>query len=213
MKILIVTATPFELEPFQSHFKIAGDTMEINQHSVNLLATGVGMTATAFALGKKLAHNQYDVAINAGIAGAFDRSLRIGEVVTVGWDSFSELGAEDGEDFITIDELNLGKSSIKANHSPGFTGLSTLKNVRGITVNKVHGNDESIYTTVNRLNPQTESMEGAAFFFACNHSHLPCLQIRAISNYVERRNRDSWDIPLAVHNLNATLIELINKLS
>ena len=62
------------------------------------------MTATAFALGRELATNQYDLAINLGIAGSFDRNIALGEVVEVTDDRFSELGAEDDEAFLTIDE-------------------------------------------------------------------------------------------------------------
>lgn len=212
MKILLVSATISEIEPALSHFKSPGNEAKMNWNSIDRIITGVGMTATAFALGKALSTSRYDFAVNAGIAGAFDRSLTIGEVVSVGLDCFAELGAEDGEDFLPIDELGLGKSSIKPDLSVEKFSVPPLKKVRGITVNKVHGNDESIYTTVTRLNPQTESMEGAAFFYACNQAQLPCLQVRAISNYVERRNRDSWNIPLAIKNLNDTLIELLANL-
>ena len=59
------------------------------------------MVATAFALGKHLAINQYDLAINLGIAGSFDRNIALGEVVEITEDTFAELGAEDDEDFIT----------------------------------------------------------------------------------------------------------------
>jgi futalosine hydrolase len=56
-------------------------------------------------------------------------------------------------------------------------------------------------------------MEGAAFFYACRQFNIPCLQIRAVSNYVEKRNRDNWDIPLAIKNLNNFAIELVNRIS
>lgn len=170
------------------------------------------MTATAFSLGTELASKNYDLAINAGIAGAFDRSLKTGDVVSVGLDCFAELGAEDGENFLSIDELGFGKASIKPEIAFTHPGISTLKKVRSITVNKVHGNDESIYTISERLNPQTETMEGAAFFYACNKTNLPCLQLRAISNYVEQRNRDNWNIPIAIKNLNNTLIEILTNI-
>ncbi|MFD2161482.1 futalosine hydrolase [Paradesertivirga mongoliensis] len=212
MKILLVAATASEIEPLLSHFNIIENGGTIKGNSLDILVTGVGMTATAFAMGRALGLNQYDLAINAGIAGAFDRSLKTAEVVAVTLDCFAELGAEDGEDFLTIDELGFGRSSVKPEHTFEHRNIDALKKAKGITVNKVHGNDESIYTTVTRLNPQVESMEGAAFFYACNQSNLPCLQVRAISNYVERRNRDTWKIPLAIQNLNAVLIELLNDL-
>ena len=211
MKILLVAATESEIEPTFSYINSLENAGSSNGNVIHVLITGVGMTSTSFALGSALALTEYDLAINGGIAGAFDRSLKIGEVVWVSLDCFSELGAEDGEDFLSIDELGFGKSSIKPLHL--YKGsLVSVKQVRSITVNKIHGNDESIYKIVERLNPQTESMEGAAFFYACNEVNLPCLQIRAISNYVERRNRGNWNIDLAIKNLNVTLIDVLKDL-
>jgi futalosine hydrolase len=41
---------------------------------------------------------------------------------------------------------------------------------------------------------------------------IPCAQIRAVSNFIEKRNRDNWNIALAIKNLNETAIEIINNL-
>jgi len=84
-----------------------------------------------------------------------------------------------------------------------------LKNVGAITVNTVHGNEASIKKVTERLSPQLESMEGAAFFHACTQMDVPCIQIRAVSNYVEKRNRDSWNIGLAIKNLNTFAVEFL----
>jgi len=59
--------------------------------------------------------------------------------------------------------------------------------------------------------PVTESMEGAAFFYACKQAGVPCLQIRAVSNYVEKRNRDAWQIGLAIKNLNSFAAEFLDR--
>lgn len=214
MNILLVAATRPELEPLLQYCASKDVSGRIvNKHDLDFLFTGVGMTATAFSMGQKLAQKQYDLALNCGIAGAFDRSLRIGEVTVVNIDCFSELGAEDGNDFIPIDLLGLGKSGSKPASIPDVPFLNSLRKVRAITVNRVHGNDETIFETAQRLNPQVETMEGAAFFYACNQMDLPCIQIRSISNYVERRNRENWNLPLAVENLNSILVKLLNDLS
>jgi futalosine hydrolase len=55
-------------------------------------------------------------------------------------------------------------------------------------------------------------MEGAAFFYACREAGVPCLQIRAVSNYVEKRNRDNWHIGLAIKNLNTFAMDLLKML-
>ena len=76
----------------------------------------------------------------------------------------------------------------------------------------MHGNKRSITEIINRLNPDIENMEGAAFFQVCNTFNVPCIQIRAISNKVERRNKDNWNLPLAIKNLNNKLVEIISEL-
>jgi len=203
MKLLLVAATPQEIQLFIDQKGPFGSDVEV-------LITGVGMVATAFALGKKLIKEKFDLAINAGIAGAFDRHFSIGDVVSVKEDHFSELGAEDNEDFIPIDTLGFGKSLLKP--VGNFPFGDRLSEVTAITVNKVHGSSASIHRTQAALNPQIESMEGAAFFYACEQFALPCIQIRSISNYVEPRNRESWNIPLAIKNLNTELIQIVEQL-
>ena len=56
-------------------------------------------------------------------------------------------------------------------------------------------------------------MEGAAFFYVCLQEKIPFLQIRSISNYVEKRNKSNWNIPLAIDNLNVVLLDIINSLN
>jgi len=212
MKLLIVAATLPEIQPLLSAFSIGSDSAEkqIGKHSVTVLTTGPGMVPTAFSLGRHLATKSYDLAINIGIAGSFDFDLTLGSVCLVIKDTFADLGAEDGEEFLPLDQLGLGTTVQSQRPNPGFKA-NQLKEVTGITVNKVHGNELSIEKAITRFNPQIESMEGAAFFYACNQSDVSCIQIRAISNYVERRNRDKWDISLAIKNLNETIINLLEE--
>lgn len=202
MKILLAAATTREIAPVLDRI----DSPLLKNHRIDALITGVGMVATAYSLGKQLAVNSYDIAINAGIAGSFDRTLQPGEVVHVSEDTFAEMGAEDGEDFLPIDKLGFGESRIV----PMATNLQThLKQVKAITVNRVHGNETTIYNIMSRFHPQIESMEGAAFYFCCNQAGIPSLQIRSISNYVERRNRENWNINLAVKTLNDVIFNLL----
>jgi len=55
-----------------------------------------------------------------------------------------------------------------------------------------------------------ESMEGAAFLFACLKKGIPCFQLRSISNYIEPRNLNNWNIPHAIGFLNKGLDEIIS---
>ncbi|MGI4751020.1 MAG: futalosine hydrolase [Janthinobacterium lividum] len=201
MKTLLVAATQPEIQPLLNHFG--------EEKPFNVLITGVGMVATAFALGEHFAQKKYDLAINLGIAGSFDRTLNLGEVVEIEEDTLSELGAENGTEFLPIEQLGFGESRFRP-IDPML--LLSVKKVRAITVNTVHGEENSIQNITKRLQPQLESMEGAAFFYACKRSMVPSMQIRSVSNYVEKRNRENWKIGLAVKNLNDFAIELLKKL-
>lgn len=204
MNILLVTATQAEIQPLLTHFG--------EEKPFDVLITGVGMVATAFALGQQFAQKKYDLAINLGIAGSFDRDIALGEVVEITEDILAEFGAEDNNQFLTIEELGFGESVFSASHQLDPMLLLPIKKLRSVTVNTVHGEEKSIQKTTERLKPQLESMEGAAFFYACKRSRVPALQIRSVSNYVEKRNRENWKIGLAVKNLNDFAIELLEKL-
>ena len=224
MRILIVAATEPELWPLISDYGFSAfespdnNGLKILKSSsrfpaVEILITGVGMVATAFALGRHRVGNSYDLLLNLGIAGSFEPSIPLGEIIEVQEDTMAELGAEDGKDFLTIDQLGFGEGKFYPS-----TGLSNLYNLfnnfhlrkaNAVTVNTVHGDETSIAATAKRLNPQIESMEGAAFFYACKQLNLPCIQIRAVSNYVEKRNRDAWQIGLAIKNLNNFAAEFL----
>lgn len=207
-KMLIVAATREELAPLYGQFGWQ-PTKLVERSDFDLLITGVGMTATAFEMGRQLS-DRYDLVLNVGIAGSFDRTIPLGTVVNVTHDTFAELGAEDGDDFIGIDQLGYGKSSYQSPFKSTSNLVNELPKVKGITVNTVHGNTRSIEEIRARLDVQTESMEGAAVHYACEQMNIPTLQVRSISNYVERRNRANWEIGLAVKNLNDWLINFLN---
>ena len=221
MRVLIVAATQPEVDPLMQALGMQksdeGDNIYVTRHisvaNCTVLITGAGMVPTAFALGKHLPHNVYNLVINLGIAGSFDRGIALGSVVNITQDTFAELGAEDDTRFISIEQLGLGAGIFNPTSSLSyFTPKINLIKATAITVNKVHGNEASIAAITDRLKPQLESMEGAAFFYACHQLKVPCVQIRAVSNYVEKRNRDNWQIGLAVKNLNTFAMELIKEL-
>jgi len=56
-----------------------------------------------------------------------------------------------------------------------------------------------------------ESMEGAAFMYCCLMQSVPCLQIRGISNLIELRDREKWDIELAIRNVTEKILQIINE--
>ena len=192
MKVLIVVATNFEITPDK-----------LNIHPV--LVTGIGMVNTSINLTRELSKNSYDLVINMGIAGSFKDFINIGDVVEITEDSFSEIGFENNNQFNKFSEFDI-KTSFTVNPK------STLTRVKSITVNTVHGNAQSISEIVERENTDIESMEGAAVFNVCEDFNTNCIQIRSISNKVEARNKDNWDIKTAISNLNNEVERIITNL-
>ena len=103
MRILIVAATEGELAATRDHCT----RNVLTKLHIDFLVTGIGMTATAYALTKKLTSCKYDLALDIGLAGSFRPEISIGDVVNVVSDTFADLGAEDGEKFLSVFDLRL----------------------------------------------------------------------------------------------------------
>lgn len=223
MKILLVSATSFEIAPVlqkldDSWEKPSFFEYRIGEVSVFPLVTGVGPVHTAFALARYQDMGDVDLAINAGVAGSLRPEIPLGEVLEVFEDRFADLGVEENDgSFSDVFDLQLHN----ANAFPYTNGWisnadarydAALQRVRGITVSKVHGHESSISQIKAKYAADVESMEGAAFLYACRALDVDALQIRSISNYVEPRNRANWKIDLAIDNLNDVLLSMIDKL-
>ena len=221
MNILVVAATIFEIAPLtgllEEHYEqIEKFHFRQGNKNIYILITGVGMTATAFALGSVLGNEDFiDVAFNLGIAGAYNRVLKIGDVVYVSNEQFGDIGVEEANgDFVDLFELGLQKREEfpfqNGKMVNPLTNFDLLPSVSGLTVNKVSGTSQTISAMTEKYNADIETMEGAGFFYACLQAKIRFFEIRAISNYVEPRNRANWNLPLAIDNLNAVAWGLLN---
>lgn len=226
MRLLIVAATAQEIAPLVAAFgslEPAGPRVQrVNHagHTIDILETGVGMVATAAWCSAALSSTRYDFAMNVGVCGSFDAALPPGTVVHITSEILSELGIEDGDDFLTLNNLGLvrsddpfGADGWLVNYSaPPNAILGTLPEARGITVNTVHGRDSTIADVAARLKPQVESMEGAAFMYCARIHDTHCAEIRGVSNVVERRNRAAWKMKDAIANVNVIAAKVIATL-
>lgn len=224
MKILIAAATWMEVKLLADELEFLKKTDDkllkyrYCGNETDFLITGFGTTITTFRLTQTLNQQQYDLVINAGIAGSLNRKLKIGEVVNVVSDEFADLGIEKKDEFLTLFESDF----IDRNEFPFKNGLLQteetngfipLKKTHGITANKSHGNHASILAIKQKFIADLESMEGAAVFYVCMNMGIPCCQIRAISNYTEPFDPSEWNIPIALINLKSTLLELLKNIS
>jgi len=216
MNVLLVAATDKEIEPLRKE----AERKSFKNIKCDFLVTGPGSTATTYGMMKRLKHCHYDLALNVGLAGSFRNEINIGEVVVVVADEFGDLGAEDHEEFLSAFEIGImdadrfpfWNGKLKCEEVQKFQGLETLKKVKAITVNTVHGNEIRIQRTRRKFHPDIETMEGAAFHYVCGLEKIPAIQLRAISNRVEKRNRAAWNITLALDNLSNTVVYFLNHL-
>lgn len=203
MKILVVAATRAEILPSLPF---------LEERGIPYLITGVGMVAATYALTKRLLEDTVDMVVQVGIGGILDRSARLGEVYQISTDEIFGLGADDNGLFIPIEELGFGKRIFKERPPTGIQ-FPLVDKAQGVTVNNVHGAMDTIARLQQQYqNPLIESMEGAAAFFVAEQTQIYCLQFRTTSNYIEPRNRDTWEIALAIKNLNVFLQKLVDSL-
>ncbi len=226
MKLLITAATSKELYPpsaARQPNQMAGTTERIQRfgHEILQLTTGPGMVSTAYHLTRTLAQERFDLAIQIGVAGSFDRSIALADVVYVETDVLADLGADSPGGFLSIFELGL----IHSEDAPFQQGqirnppypnaeLAALRSVHGLTRNTVTGDDrgirrwEALHNTI-----QIETMEGAAFYYVCQMEKLPCIQIRGISNYIEIRNRENWKLDEALASVRGWLNQFLQNIA
>ena len=220
MHLLLVSATPFEIIPLRQyldqHFRKKQDGWyTLAGLNVELLVTGVGMTATAFALGNRLHTQQPELMINVGVAGSFRKDWELGTVVQIVSEQFGDLGAEDQEGrLLDLFELQLATANempFKGGRllNPDGANFDFLPKAKGLSVNKVHGSFHHIQLIQDKYEADVESMEGAAFFWAALQLGIPFLEIRALSNYVEPRNRENWQLSLAIERLNDVMVQIL----
>ncbi|MBX7226882.1 MAG: futalosine hydrolase [Chitinophagales bacterium] len=219
--ILFVVASKIEVKPMLNlgMFKqVTADVYvaESNGKAIHLLVAGMGMLVTAAKLSYYLEQHQPEWVVDIGIAGAFNRNLCIGEVVNVTSETYGDFGVEDDDDFKDFFDLGFIETKEDAftyglqKATPCayiFPLVHELKQVNSLTVNKVHGKEHSIQRLMNKYNADIENMEGLAVFYVCALRNLPCIEIRSISNYVEKRNKENWDINTAVERLNEFIIQ------
>jgi len=225
MKILVVAATLFEIRPFLKKLTFVQKKNNFLQQyrlmemQIDILIPGVGMMVTAYHMGRLFSQEKYDLCINAGICGSYSQMVRVGNVVEIIEDCEFELGAEDNDGFLSVFDLGLLdpdsppyiKGKLIVSQKIESEVLAKLPKVKGITVNTVNGTRQSIEKARSLISPVIESMEGAAFLYTSLLEGVPCSQIRAVSNYVEERDRSKWDIKKAVKKLNNVLYDFVEE--
>lgn len=185
--------------------------------TLEYLVGGVGPVATAISLTERLCAGVHpDLLLSVGIAGALDRALELGEVVHVVREEFGDLGAEQRDGSLTgLDELGLvdpDASPFEGGRLHAPRGRAFAKQVTGVTCGRAHGSAASIAALRSRTDAQVESMEGAAAMWVAARQGVSFVQLRAVSNYVEPRDRAAWRVDLALQRLTDAVQQLLSGL-
>jgi futalosine hydrolase len=174
------------------------------------------MIAATYHL-QQLCVQKPDLIIQAGIAGTYNDRLQIGQTVLIE-SEVMDTGAENDDELLSIFDLNLADPD----EFPYVNGALPcyflnkksfgLQQVRGLTVNCSSGNEQTIDRRKLKYKADIESMEGAALHYTALMSGIPFLQVRTISNVVEKRNREHWNIPLALQNNALEIYKLLQTI-
>ena len=210
--ILVVAATAKEINPFIEL------TRTDSRNNIDILISGIGLTASTYHLAKQLALKKYDLAVQAGVAGSFDLRIPLGAVVAVNQDAIADQSVVELQKLKTLFDLKLVpqdqypyKKGWLINPNKDILKKTKLKIVKGISVNQISTSKQMIQFYKDMFGPVTESMEGSALHYVCLMENIPFAQIRSISNYIGERNKKKWDMMDSIANLNEALIKTINN--
>lgn len=218
MRLLVAAATTFELELFSRFLEQEFHFISENHYcrgnlEIFVCITGIGMMQTTYRLMEGIHVFNPHFCLQAGVAGAFNRNLQLGELVIVQEELLGDLGVEDNGKYQDMFEIGLMNAAEKPfinkkliNTFQDFPLKLKQPFVTSLSVNMVSGTAETITFREERFGCDIENMEGAAFHYVCLSKKLPFLQVRSISNYVEPRDKNKWKMKEAIENLNHWMI-------
>ena len=215
MNVLLVAATVQEITPFLDHFKNGG----IVKHEVDVLISGLGLMTTTHGLTRQIAIKKPDLAIQAGIAGCFNRRMPLGSIVAVKQDVVADEGVVEFREYKSLFDLKLlkpnqhpySKGWLANPYANTFIKKNGFTPVNGISVNQITTDPARIKEYRTRFKAVVESMEGAALHYVCLQENIPFLQLRGVSNYIGVRDKSKWDFQKPIQNLNKAIIALLEK--
>lgn len=236
--ILIIAAMPLETLLLENalaqpvRFKTNGfeyiEGMLGNLH-ITVCAGGIGKINAAAATAVMIERNRPQLVINTGCAGAYIGSgLSIGDLAVASDEVLADEGVvvEEGwRDlrYMSLPTLNLSgqtcfntiplskHASEKAMQLADYYGVLLMRG-RFATVSTCSGTRQRGMELARHWNVIAENMEGAAVAQVCLRYGLDCLEIRGISNLVEERDLEKWEIRRAVEVAQRFILKFIEEM-
>ena len=214
MYILLTAATENEIKTTSEWLSSVKGS--VNSHEIEILITGVGSTATAYALTRQLLWRSPEMVIQAGIGGSFSSDYPPESVAFISEEVFADLGTFHEGEFTDIFDLGLAgindhpfTSRMLVNPHRDAWVKYGLPFVRGATINCVSSSEDQVEWIRNKYNPVIESMEGAALHYTCLMEHIPFIQLRSVSNFAGERNKNKWKLKESIAMLNDKLRKIL----
>lgn len=197
--ILAVAATEIEMQPFVA--ELAEDAA-----TCLTLVTGVGPVEASVRLTRFLCRLDRPVqaVVNFGIGGAYlqpagSRQPQLLDICLADQEVFGDFGIALPDELVALDSSLTGEIHHPLGGEPLDAGRLLLE-AHGfvchsgvfVTVNAVSGSRRRGEMLRARWQGLCENMEGAAVARVCREFALPCLELRAVSNYVEDRQPANW---------------------
>ncbi len=138
--ILVAAATAKEIGPFIETIK----KDPFSKKNIDILISGIGLTASTYHLAKQLELKKYNLVIQAGVAGSFNLQIPPGEVVAIKQDTIADQSVVELKKLKTLFDLKLVpndqhpyKNGWLLNPNEEILRKTRLKIVKGISVNQI----------------------------------------------------------------------------
>jgi futalosine hydrolase len=215
--VLVLSATAFEQGVLREQVEqrvtsaVAGKEWvsgRMGGRSVLLVATGIGAVNAAHALTCALQARRPDWVLQVGVGGAYPQGgLEIGALALASEEWYGDLGVRTDEGWQGADLIGIPVYGEDGYNKFVLAGecldrarevLPEVKVGPFATVQECSGTDELGLERGARFGAVCENMEGAAAAHVCALYGVPFLELRAMSNRVEKRDREQWDLVGAV---------------
>ncbi|MCK4911635.1 MAG: futalosine hydrolase [Thermodesulfovibrionales bacterium] len=187
------------------------------------ITSGVGITNAAWAA--TVLAERFDISrmINFGIAGAYPGSgLSPGDVAVAEEEVYADTGIATAKEMLTMKDAGMAllvKGSRK-NYNAFELDKKLLKKAlplvdasgRFLTVSQATGTLKRSKELEKKYGAIVENMEGAAVAHICARYGISALEIRGISNMVEKRDPSKWLKKPAATKCQQALISVIEQL-
>lgn len=217
MNCLVVAATVIEITPFLEQYR-AKNSLPASIE-IDILITGIGLTATTYSLAKQLNIRRPDLIIQAGVGGCFDTRIPLGSVLAIKKEAIADQSVIELDKLKTMFDLELVPQDQYPFSKGWLVNTSDvlkkvkLKKVTGVSVNEITTSKQKVTFYKETFQPVVESMEGAALHYVCLMEKIPFVQVRAVSNYIAERNKKNWNMKESIGNLNKELLRIVKAIA